>query len=288
MRPAELSRRLLRMFFDRLKNMVRPRPSPAAASPTPGQRGDPIIAFVLFATPDPFSSDLTNAVANAKLNRARPTDVQTSNETISFNLGDDIGTIAHMPVPVPARDLESALAATWMLPPTASRDDIRNHSSHAIVAFAGGSAPHIDRLLALTQLTAIAASRPDTLAVIWGAANLLVFPPVFCQLAAAATSPDAPPIFLWVNFRAGQNPDGTHHCVTQGLPALGHMDIEIPSTSCSPGELREWLPNIILYLLEKGPVLLPGQTIGPDANTRFKIRHQPSSFGLPGTFISLS
>jgi hypothetical protein len=74
---------------------------------------------------------------------------------------------------------------------------------------------------------------------------------------------------------------------TTGLSALGHMEIEIPRIEMEPGELREWLLNIMYYLLEKGPVLKHGQTIGMTAEQQIRILHRPSSFGHPGTVIRL-
>jgi hypothetical protein len=65
------------------------------------------------------------------------------------------------------------------------------------------------------------------------------------------------------------------------------MQIEIPRIDKEPGELREWLLNVVYYLLENGPVLKHGQTIGMTAKHQIRIRHCPSSFGHHGTVISL-
>jgi hypothetical protein len=65
------------------------------------------------------------------------------------------------------------------------------------------------------------------------------------------------------------------------------MEIEIPRIDMPPGELREWLLTIMYYLLENGPVLKDGQTIGPSGEQQMRIRHCPSSFGHPGKVIRL-
>jgi hypothetical protein len=49
--------------------------------------------------------------------------------------------------------------------------------------------------------------------------------------------------------------------------------------------IREWLLNIMYYLLEKGPVLKHGETIGMSAEQRIRIRHCASSFGHSGKVI---
>ena len=57
--------------------------------------------------------------------------------------------------------------------------------------------------------------------------------------------------------------------------------------SISAGDLREWLLNIICYLLEKGPVLKDGETLGMTAEQKIRIRHCKSSFGHPGQILRL-
>jgi hypothetical protein len=65
------------------------------------------------------------------------------------------------------------------------------------------------------------------------------------------------------------------------------MEIEIPRIEMEIGDLREWLLEIMRYLLENGPVLLDGQTIGMSAKQQFRIRHCPSIFGHAGQVIRL-
>lgn len=293
------------MFFNRLFNRGAHPSSPAAptsapssaptsaptSAPAPAELrkpGNPVIAFVLFRDAGPTAAELLSEISRATLHGQTPGDLKDDNGVITFKLGDDTAGIVVIPKPYPASDLDAAIRETWMLGKTADRGAIQAHRSHAIVTLTGGTASPVERRLAATQLTALLAKRDDVLAVIWGDAHLLVFPPAFVAMAGKLKSPKMPPLLLWVNLRSGPNPDGTYHIVTRGLEGLGHHDIEIPATRRSPGELRDWLPNIILYLLEKGPVLQQGQTIGPDAKTQYKITHGPSSFGLPGTFISLA
>jgi hypothetical protein len=106
-------------------------------------------------------------------------------------------------------------------------------------------------------------------------------------MAEEFTTPQSPPLYLWVDLRAFRNEDGTTGLFTIGLAPLGHMEIEIPRIKMESGELREWLLEIVRYLLEKGPVLRDGQTIGMSAEQRIRIRHCPSIFGHAGQVIRL-
>jgi hypothetical protein len=203
----------------------------------------------------------------------------------SFDVGDEFLALALMPAPYP--DLEGPIATSWMWPRQPPIETVKRHRSHLLITATGGAADPVRRRLVLTTVTALAAKQPGVMAVYWPEAALVLFPPVFVDMAEKLNLPEAPPLYLWVDLRAFRNEDGTTGLFTTGLSALGHMEIEIPRIDMEPGELREWLLNMMYYLLEKGPVLKHGQTIGMTAEQKIRILHCPSSFGHPGTVIRL-
>jgi hypothetical protein len=205
----------------------------------------------------------------------------------SFEVGDEFFALALMPAPYPASDLEGPIATSWMWPKRPPIENVKQHRSHLLITMTGGAADPVRRRLTLTAVTALAAKQPGVMAVYWPEATLVLFPPVFVNMAETINSPEAPPLYLWVDLRAFRNADGTTGLFTTGLSPLGHMEIEIPRIDMEPGELREWLLNIMYYLLENGPVLKDGETIGMSAEQHVRIRHCPSSFGHPGTVIRL-
>jgi hypothetical protein len=205
----------------------------------------------------------------------------------SFDAGDEFLALALMPAPYPAADLEGPIATSWMWPPQPPIENVKRHRSHLLITMTGGSADPVRRRLILTAVTALAARQPGVMAVYWPEATLVLFPPVFVAMAEKINSPEAPPLYLWVDLRAFRNDDGTTGLFTTGLAPLGHMEIEIPRIDMEPGDLREWLLNIMYYLLENGPVLQDGQTIGMSAEQQIHIRHCQSSFGHPGKVIRL-
>jgi hypothetical protein len=151
----------------------------------------------------------------------------------------------------------------------------------------GGAEAPVRRRLTLTAVIALAAKQSGVMAVYWGDASLVIFPPVFVAMAEEMNTLQSPPLYLWVDLRAIRNEDGTAGLFTVGLAALGHLEIEIPRIKIEIGELREWLVEIMCYLLENGPVLMDGQTIGMSAEQKLRIRHCPSIFGHPGQVICL-
>ncbi|HUQ02446.1 MAG TPA: DUF4261 domain-containing protein [Kofleriaceae bacterium] len=72
------------------------------------------------------------------------------------------------------------------------------------------------------------------------------------------------PIDLWSNVRLiGREEDADWVAMdTIGMAQLGVQDVEacFPTTTHAPNEVSAWLRNIAHYLLEKGPVIKPGDT----------------------------
>jgi hypothetical protein len=222
-------------------------------------------------------------IAGKSVSSIRPDD----SGVFSFNVGDEFLAMALMPAPYPATDLEGPIATSWMWPREPPIHNVKQHRSHLLITMTGGAADPVRRRLILTAVTALAAKQPGVMAVYWPEAALVLFPPVFVNMAEKINSPEAPPLYLWVDLRAFRNEDGTTALFTTGLAPLGHMEIEIPRIDMEPGELREWLLNILYYLLEKGPVLKDGETIGMSAEQQIRIRHCASSFGHSGKVIRL-
>jgi len=248
--------------------------------------GGPIIsALMLEGTSFPVDSFLKELASVRFAGKAATRIDRGKEELFSFQVGDEFFPLATMPVPYP--NLEGPIATTWLWPRQPPIDQIKSHRSHLLITANGGAADPVKRRLLVTAVTALAAKQAGVMAVYWPEATLVHFPPLFIAMAEKLNSPEAPPLYLWVDMRALRNEDGTTGLFTTGLTALGHMEIEIPRIEMAPGELREWLLNIIYYLLEKGPVLKHGQTIGMTAEQQIKIRHCPSSFGHPGTVIRL-
>lgn len=251
-------------------------------------RGEPVIsALMLEGDSFPVDAFLKQAAKTPMAGKSVSNIQRGDGSVFSFNVGDEFVAMALMPAPYPSNDLHGPLATTWMWPPEPPIEDVKHHRSHLLVTMMGGSADPVRRRLILTAVTALAAKQAGVMAVYWPEATLVIFPPVFINMAETIDSPDVPPLYLWVDLRAVQNQDGTTGLFTTGLVPLGHMEIEIPSIDMEPGELREWLLSIMYYLLENGPVLKHGQTIGMTAEQQIRIRHCASCFGHPGKVIRL-
>lgn len=206
---------------------------------------------------------------------------------VSFDVGDDAHVILTlMPGPIPWSDLEGPCATSVLWKDAA--EVLKPHKAHLLVTimFEGDRSP-IDKSKLLTQVTASVLHTCDAaLGVYWCNATLVIQPELFREFAVKIL-PVGPPIHIWVDFRIGKNEHGKMSGFTTGLPALGHMEIETESSSEPARELRDRFEGLIHYLLENGPVIADGDTIGEDADERIKVVYSPSSFGHEGTVMRL-
>jgi hypothetical protein len=260
---------------------------PASSRDKPGPGGPVIAALLLEGDSFPVDAFLKDAARTRIAGKAVSAVNRGDGGVFSFEVGDEFLALAVMPAPYPAADLEGPIATSWMWPRQPPIEKVKQHRSHLLITLTGGAGDPVRRRLILTAVTALAARQPGVMAVYWPEGTLVIYPPLFIEMATNINSPQAPPLYLWVDLRAFRNQDGTTGLFTTGLSFLGHMEIEIPRIEMAPGELREWLLNIMYYLLENGPVLKHGETIGMSAEQKIRIRHCPSSFGHPGKVIRL-
>jgi hypothetical protein len=211
------------------------------------------------------------------------TDLEKKDLTLSFSLGDSQVILGLMPAPIPWNELEGPCVTSWLWPEAAEK--VRAHKKHLIVTVLSEESP-LDRARVLTQVVAAIVGTCPAVGVYWGDATLVIPSPVFREFAINVL-PEGPPIHIWVDLRAGRNESGRTSGFTTGLKALGLMEFETSTAGESPGDLRERFVALASYLLENGPVIRDGDTVGEEANERIRVVYAPSAFGNPERVMRL-
>ena len=212
------------------------------------------------------------------------TKVEEEEDTLSLQLGDSLVVMAKMPAPFPWKDLEGPCATSILWKNAAQ--EVKRHTIHWIVTVHGELAP-VMLSTRLTQVTAAAmASCPAAIGVYWGNATLIVPKNIFIEFAKEVL-PHGPPLHVWVDFRVGRDSETTSSGFTAGMKALGHMEFETQRSPEPPGELRERLLALAGYVVENGPVIRDGDTVGEDAQERIRVVYSNSSFGHEGKVMRL-
>ncbi len=272
-------------MFSWFKNLFS-APSQSQSAKAADNDGPAIAIPLLKGASFPFET-IAGPLAKLRPAGKKVTDIDIKDLMLMCTVDGVIVALALMPAPVPGADLQGPCATSIMWPKGTSADTVKAHKSHIIATAIGGKATPLQRRLILSQIIALLASHPDLLGIYWPESSTVHHPTVFADFAQNPQAADLLPLFVWIDFRTGKNPDGTSICFTQGLNALGLMEIEYPKSSMAPADLREWMQNIAKYLLDNGPVLLHGQTIGGSAEEKIKITHVPSQFGSPSKVIHL-
>ena len=206
-----------------------------------------------------------------------PTGLSEGENTMSCQIGDGIVTIGAMPVPIPWSDLEGPCATSlfWKN----ATEEVKVHKIHAIVTVMA-DLNSIQMATLLTKVTtSVMESTSAAIGVYWGSATLVIPKEIFTEFATEIL-PLGPPLHIWVNFRVGPDEDGeTSSGFTQGMKALGLMELEAEQSPEAPAELRDRLYGLAEYLVENGPIVNDGDTIGEDAHEKIRIAYSKSAFG---------
>jgi hypothetical protein len=214
------------------------------------------------------------------------TDADERDNTLSFSIGASNVILGKMPAPIPWSDLEGPCATSILWPN--ALDALKEHKTHVIVVVRGELDP-IALSTRLTQATAsLLATSPTALGVYWSNATLVIPKDMFIKFAVDVL-PHGPPLYIWVDFRVGkdENKSSSSSGFTTGMVALGHKEFEAQNAAESPNELRDRFLALAGYVVENGPVINDGDTVGEDASERIGVVYSDSAFGHDGKVMRL-
>lgn len=181
--------------------------------------------------------------------------------------------VSLMPVPIPWSELEGPCAAAQQWPEAA--EVLGKHTSHLIVVVTGAPWDKIETSLFLTKVVAFVSSSVSACGIYWGGGTLVHTVALFADIAFSM-SREYLPLYLWIDFRLTREDDGSLTLFTTGMRQFDFMEIEIVRTRTEPDAVIDRAFNIAHYLLDKGPILLDGHTIGMTMDEKIKVKHVPS------------
>lgn len=193
--------------------------------------------------------------------------------TIS-HAGKTVGFLAHMPAPIPGGEAEDNADGNFLWPD--GREQAAAHRSHVIVTNLGAEdQTPIQSALNVTRLALVALKLFDGLGVYWGNASVCNSREIFEDFCEDI-SEDHVPVPVWLRFQLVPTEDDQLGIYTLGMQQFDLMDIEVDGCSMDVGELFEFVSNIAHYLIQNGPVIADGNTVGGSAEERILVRHRPS------------
>jgi hypothetical protein len=157
---------------------------------------------------------------------------------------------------------------------------IASSRAHVIVAALSTPADHASAIKAASAVTRVAAAvckTTDALAVIWTAGEVVSEPRTFCD-EAGQLSQGTMPVTQWISllFEKNTNPSGgmTELTVmTDGLRSFIGREIELHGGRKPVHESVGFVLNLCGYLLQEGPVIKDGDSLGLTENAELKATH---------------
>ncbi|MEQ1821218.1 MAG: DUF4261 domain-containing protein [Fimbriimonadaceae bacterium] len=184
---------------------------------------------------------------------------------------------APMGVPIPTNEVHECAQMCWQWKVSPGSTD---HADH-MIAMAVSDAPIAEQMLACTQLAIAISQAHSVVAWYYGDAGIVVSP----EFARSAF--DNPiskfPSQLWVAVITSTDGPGIYSLSTIGMNKLGHREFEVVRTRSNEWLLR--LYDFVNYVLEQGPVLKHGNTVGADAHEKIRVEVGKSKLGKPGEVI---
>ena len=238
------------------------------------QKHDPmVISMIMLNSPQlPRIEDIVSAYTRMWSETPRFKSPKQENDILTFDCKAGLCAIALMPAPIPWNNIEGPCSTAWYW--AEAEEVLKPHRSHIIITMQQRT-DRVSIALAVTKLTATVASLLMAPGIYWGDGTLVHSTESFLQ-QAKVMSREYLPLYLWVDFRVNRNDDNSLTLFTTGLSAFDLMEIEVVHSLLQPDLLIDKAFNIAHYLLDNGPVLKDGDTIGVSESERISVRHQQS------------
>lgn len=170
--------------------------------------------------------------------------------------------------PLDHDDVAESCARAWYWPEAAQA--IQGYQGHLTVVVPQPPEDPLERSMFLTRVTAALAEATEAIAVIWPPAGLIHKREDFLN-SARQMGPGQFPLELWVSFQGEMNEDHTLTFYTRGMKSFSLPEIEVYHTVREPQFVYERVYNIAYYLLENGPVIHDGETVGMSEDEHYHV-----------------
>jgi hypothetical protein len=234
----------------------------------------------------PSEKDIFAALARQWPDVPPPQEQARRGSAVTFQLGGERGALSFVPSPIPWENLKGPCATAWYWPQAA--EAMKAHRAHVIAGLGGGPADAVTRRLRLTALTGAVASAagPAACGILWPGGMVVHAPEPFLDRAREMSRGNLP-LELWIDFRIFRESEDTLTLFTTGLAEFGLPDLEIPRSRRPFKEVYAAAFNTAHYLIDQGPVLKDGDTLGLAAGETVLVHHVESRWGHGRTILSV-
>lgn len=230
--------------------------------------------FVLCRVAEPGDLSRVGGVVAQVFGREYSAEVGEENIITVTHGEDTVGFLAHMPAPIPGGEAEDNADGNFLWPN--GKDEAAKHRSHVIVTNIGArEQTPVQSAIVVSRLALVAINVFDGIGVYWGNASVCNSRETFedfCQ----SMSEEHVPVPMWLRFQLVRASDDEIGLYTLGMQQFGLMDTEVDRCKMDLEDLFEFVSNIAHYLIQSGPVIADGNTVGGSEDERILVRHRPS------------
>jgi hypothetical protein len=199
----------------------------------------------------------------------------TKGSIVTVTRGESaVGFLAHMPAPIPNHEAEENADRNFLWPN--GKAEAAKHRSHVIVTNIGaGDLTPIQSAIAVSRLALVALELFDGIGVYWGNASVCNSRKVFEEFCESM-SDEHVPLPVWLRFQPVRASGDELGLYTLGMSQFGLMEIEVDRSRMKAQELFEFVSNLAHYLIQRGPIIEDGNTVGGSKDERILVRYRPS------------
>jgi hypothetical protein len=212
--------------------------------------------------------------------------IEEKENNILFEVNGELGFISLMPAPIPWGDLEGPCLTAWHW--ENAEEIMKSHKYHYLISLMpkNEEVTNIERALIITRIIASVLEATDSVGVLWAPGTIINSKEQFITTAKDASVEELP-INLWIEFRIEKNENNSFNIITTGMNSLGHKELEIVNSKREITELLGFVYNICNYLLENGPVIKDGDTVGMDADQKINAYYKKSVWSRENEVIQI-
>ena len=196
-------------------------------------------------------------------------DEDKRDDALVFDVGNMITAVSLMTYPIPGGEAELNAENNYMWPEAV--EAARKHRAHIMVAVLGKEDDVLEKGRLYTRLVAACCHQKYATGVYTSG---VVFEPRFYEDFADMIREDGLPIFNWIWFGLYRDEHGMN-VYTYGMEVFGKDEMEVLGSDAELGDLRDFLANIVSYVLENDVEIQDGVTIGFSADDKHTITRSP-------------
>lgn len=200
--------------------------------------------------------------------------------TFGFEAQGESVVIAHMPVPIPAGDLQPTAQYAYNWPDAEA--ETRDHQSHLIVSMMQGGSNQVKRYRIFTEIICAILRTTDAIGIYQGGQSLLIAREQYLETAQYMDD-NYLPIDLWIYFGLSKSESGNSG-YTYGLKQFNKTEMEIVHSSEGLEDIRGLLFNLAAYVVENDITFRDGETCGFSAEQKIVISYSKGIFLEGNTF----